>query len=67
MTEPESLFRQEALDHHRRPDGPGGLLDVERRWVTVVYWVLLGFLVAGLAVAAAVRVDGQPLFEVLFR
>lgn len=67
MTDPESVFRQEALDHHRRPDGPGGLLDVERRWVTVLYRVLLALLVGGLAFAAAARVDGQPLFEVLFR
>lgn len=67
MTDPESLFRQEALEHHRRPDGPGGLLDLDRRWVTVLYWALLGLVAVGVAVGAGISADGRRLLEVLFR
>lgn len=68
MTESEPLFRQEALEHHRSPEDPRGLLDVERPWVSALYWTLLALIVVGLVVVTAVvRVDGRPLFEVLFR
>lgn len=67
MNDPESLFRPEAIEFHERPSGPGPLLDLRRRWVIRLYRAMLGLLVAGVAAAALIPVDGRTLLEVFFR
>ncbi|MEW6472630.1 MAG: hypothetical protein AB1679_10190 [Actinomycetota bacterium] len=67
MNDPEALFRQEAVEFHQRPPGPGPLPALHRPWVIRLYRVMLGLLGAGLVAGARIRVDGRTLFEVLFR
>lgn len=57
MSDPEPFFRQEALDHHVAPPGPGGVLDLERRWVRWLGRGLVAAVVAGAAAASTIRVD----------
>jgi len=66
MSDPDSVFRSEAVEHHQRPAGPGPLVDLQRRWVVRLYRAMLGLLVAGAAAGAVIRFDGRTLFQVLF-
>ena len=38
---PSPLFRQEALEHHARPEVQGSLLRLSPLWARSTYWVLV--------------------------
>src|SRR5437868_6229115 len=46
MSEPEKppqqsqLFRQEALEHHARPQAHGSLLQIQPFWARVTFWII---------------------------
>lgn len=42
---PPQLFRQEALEHHARPEAQGTLLQFEPRWARYTYRVIVGLVV----------------------
>jgi membrane fusion protein, multidrug efflux system len=42
-----SLFRQEALSHHARPEAQGNLLRMSPLWARSTYWVLVALLLVG--------------------
>lgn len=56
MTDPASIFRQEALRHHGSSPGPGEVFRGSSRWTAGAYWALLALVVTGLAASALVRV-----------
>lgn len=65
MSQPEQLFRQEALDtvaHHR---GPGELVRVSAAWVDNAYWGLLALVLAGAVGSLLVEVGDEPLLYVV--
>lgn len=55
MTEIPALFRREALEFHSGRSRPSGPLRIDPLWTRWLYWVVLGFLVAGATVAATAR------------
>ena len=58
------LFRPEALEHHAAK-AAGDVLRVAPRWTAWLFWLLLVSVVAGVAAAWFVRIDGDRLFSVL--
>ena len=64
-TEPEPMFREEALEYLARHGGPGELLRVSTRWTTAAFWLLLILVVAGLVLALVIHVHDEPLVRVL--
>jgi len=59
VTEP--LFRQEALDHHARPPGPGGPLRIQLPWIQWLYRGLFLAVIVGGAAAYGMRVDERAV------
>jgi len=58
MTEPPSIFRQEALESRAAAKRVGGeLLRLDSRWLRWSYWGVLGLIVAGLAMTVLTRTD----------
>jgi len=56
MSEPDSIFRPEALEFRARGrETPGGVLRLRPRWLRASYWLLLAFVLAGALLAAVVR------------
>jgi hypothetical protein len=64
-TEPEPLFREEALEYLARHGGPGELLRVSTHWTTAAFWLLLLLLGVGLILTAVIQIHDEPLFHVL--
>lgn len=61
MSERESLFRQEAVEHQRRRSSPADLVRLSLRWPKLGFWLVLAC-VAGIVVAASVaRVERVAL------
>ncbi len=58
------LFRREAVEHHSAGTAPGDVLRVAPRWTARLFWALLVAVVAGLAAAWFVRIDGERLISV---
>src|SRR5688572_24314502 len=42
---PPQLFRQEALEHHARPEARGALLHLEPKWARYTYRVIVALVV----------------------
>ena len=63
--ESNPVFREEALDYLARQRGPGELLQVSPIWMDAAYWAFLVMVALGAAAALLVRVDGEPLLDVL--
>ena len=58
MTEPPSIFRQEALESYAAGKrGSGELLRLDSRWLRWSYWGVLGLVVAGLVMTVLIRTD----------
>jgi hypothetical protein len=57
MTMSTNLFRREALEYWSRQRGPDAVLRVETPWVRWLYWMVLGLLIAGLALAFLLRIE----------
>jgi hypothetical protein len=55
MTEPRSLFRQEALEFHAGQPGEGAVLRIDPPWTRWLYWIVLALVVAGVVVTATAR------------
>jgi hypothetical protein len=55
MTQPSSLFRQEALEYRAGQPQQGGVLRIDPPWTKWSYWIVLVFVVAGVVVAATAR------------
>jgi len=56
MSEPNSIFRTEALEFRARGrETPGGVLRLRPRWLRVFYWLLLALVLAGATLAVIVR------------
>src|SRR5918992_2809749 len=54
----ESIFRQEALEHHQRGRGPGELVRLPR-WTTWAFWSLLGLFAGLLALTVVVTLSEE--------
>jgi hypothetical protein len=65
MSEPEPLFREEALEYQARQRGPGELLRLSAAWLDWAYWGLLALVAIGLVAGLLLRVGGDPLLFVL--
>jgi hypothetical protein len=65
MSEPEPLFREEALEYQARQRGPGEPLRLSAAWLEWSYWGLLALAAAGLVAGFLVRVGADPLLFVL--
>jgi hypothetical protein len=63
--ESDPLFREEALDYFASRRGPGELLQVSASWMDAAYWGFVVLVALGVAAALLVRVDGEPLLDVL--
>ncbi|WP_194869181.1 HlyD family secretion protein [Myxococcus sp. AB025B] len=58
MQRKASIFRREAMEHHREgPKGRGDVLRIAPTWVHRAYWVLMAALVSLLAFGVLGRVD----------
>jgi hypothetical protein len=65
MSDPEQLFREEAVEYQARQRGPGELVRLSSAWLDRAYWGLLALVAAGLAAGLLVRVGTDPLLVVL--
>jgi hypothetical protein len=65
MSDPQPLFREEALEHQARQRGPGELVSLSPPWLEWSYWGLLALVAAGLVAGFLVRVGPDPLLFVL--
>ena len=65
MSDPEQLFREEALEYQARQRGPGELVRLSSAWMDRAYWGLLALVAAGLVAGLLVRVGTDPLLVVL--
>jgi hypothetical protein len=50
MTQPSSLFRQEALEFQAGQPRQGGVLRIDPPWTGWSYWIVLAFVVAGVVI-----------------
>jgi hypothetical protein len=65
MSDPEPLFREEAVDHQARQRGPGEPLRLATAWLEWSFWGLLALVAAGMVAGFAIRVGSDPLLFVL--
>jgi hypothetical protein len=76
MTDPASIFREEALHGRTAEPRPRVAAWIGPRhraravqtgpwWMTGTYWVLLALLAAGLAAGMSIKVGSQPLIVTL--
>lgn len=65
MSDPEPLFREEAVEYQARQRGPGELVRLSAAWLEWAYWGLLALVAAGLVAGLVVRVGGDRLLFVL--
>lgn len=65
----ESLFRQEALDHHLQSRGEGDVLRIAPGWTRWTYWILVGMIVVGILYMTFGKIDeyaaGPAVIEVV--
>ena len=54
---PDNLFREEALEHYRRGEGPDKLLQVAPPWTQVLFWTSILALSVALGFASLGRVE----------
>jgi hypothetical protein len=64
-TDPEPLFREEALQYLVRQGGPGDLLRLSTRWTTIGFWLLLVLTALGVALTLSIQVHDESLLHVL--
>jgi hypothetical protein len=64
-TDPDPLFRKEALEYLTNDRGPGDLVRVSAGWTTPAFWLLLLLTVVGIALTSVVQVQGESLFSLL--
>ena len=65
MSDPEPLFREEAVEYQARQRGPGELVRLSSAWMDWSYWGLLALVAGGIVAGLVVRVGGDPLLFVL--
>jgi len=67
-TDPQSLFRQEALEHYNRGEVHGSLLKLTPFWVRITYWLVVALALSLALVLALVDVhehaQGRLLIQV---
>jgi multidrug efflux pump subunit AcrA (membrane-fusion protein) len=61
------LFRQEALNHHARPEARGTLLRVVPGWMDAAWWVVVALVVVGGVGLALVDINDHARGPVLVR
>ena len=61
----DPLFRQQALEYLSRQRGPGELLKIAVAWLDLVYWAFVLLVIVGVAASLLIRINGEPLLEVL--
>ncbi|TQF17516.1 HlyD family efflux transporter periplasmic adaptor subunit [Myxococcus llanfairpwllgwyngyllgogerychwyrndrobwllllantysiliogogogochensis] len=64
---PQKLFRQEALEHHARPEARGSLLRIVPGWTNAVWWLVVSLVVVGGVGLALVDVNDYARGPVLVR
>ncbi|RKH71358.1 HlyD family efflux transporter periplasmic adaptor subunit [Corallococcus interemptor] len=64
---PRTVFRQEALEHHARPEARGGLLRLMPGWIHATWWVLVGLVVVGAVGLSLVEINDYARGPVLVR
>ncbi len=62
---PQQLFRQEALEHHSRPEVRGGLLQISPLWARSTYWIILLLVLVGGVGLALVDINDYAMGPVL--
>jgi len=65
MSDPEPLFREEAVEYQARQRGPGELVRLSSARLDWAYRGLLALIAAGLVAGLLVRVGTDPLLLVL--
>jgi multidrug efflux system membrane fusion protein len=63
----QKLFRQEALEHHARPEARGSLLRVMPGWTNAVWWLVVSLVVVGGVGLALVDINDYARGPVLVR
>jgi hypothetical protein len=64
-TNPDPLFREEALEYLVDHGGPGDLVRLSTRWTRVAFWLLLVLTAIGVAVTLAVQIHDESLLRIL--
>jgi len=64
---PQSVFRQEALEHHARPEAKGGLLRIMPLWIHATWWVVVSLVVVGGVGLSLVEINDYARGPVLVR
>jgi hypothetical protein len=64
-TDPDPIFREEALEYLIRNGGPGDLVRVSTRWTGVAFWLLLVLTAIGVALTLVLQIHGESLLHVL--
>jgi hypothetical protein len=64
-TDPDPIFREEALEYLIRNSGPGDLVRVSTRWTEVAFWLLLVLTVVGVALTLVIQVQDESLLRLL--
>lgn len=57
MNTPESLFREEAVEHHLRRRVPGDVLRLRGNWIRRAFWVLVVLGAGGMLLGLRTSVD----------
>jgi len=64
-TDPDALFREEALEYLVRNGGPGDLVRLSTRWTEIAFWLLLVLTAIGVALTLVVQIHDAALLRVL--